>query len=103
MLLPLHKGFLLILIHQNILRAVKGHLYKARRGKVMTGQPVLVTRYNISDTRCAMACHNHKDCWSFNYMRDTAVCELNAVNQEPVIIEHQASDLYSKNLVFKNS
>ena len=62
---------------------------------MMTGQ-VLVTHDNVSDKRCAMACYDHEDCWSFNYRRDSGKCELNGGLQEPVITEHTNTDLYSK-------
>ena len=87
--------FLLLLHHSLIFDDVEGHLYKANKGEKLTGQ-LLETHTVRSEINCASVCLVNEDCWSFNYMGDSHVCELNGGLQEPVTIEDENADLYGK-------
>ena len=89
-----------IVLLNNILLSVDGRLYKQNKGKQMTGQ-ILETRHLASVTCCAVVCRSNNDCWSFNYRKNSKLCEMNGQLQEPVIIEDTNADLYSKFIVTK--
>ena len=94
----IRKTVQFIFLHQVFLRNVEGHKYKGSEGKKMTGQ-VLETRNLTSVTWCAVLCGSNKDCWSFNYGKKSNLCELNGGLEEPVIVEAEDTNFYSKQVV----
>ena len=85
----------IIFLHHSIFQNVVGNLYNREKGKKMTGQ-ALETHNLVPVTWCALLCSDHKGCWSFNYMSQNNMCELNGRLKDPVIIDDTNSDLHSK-------
>ena len=100
MYLPVYPHFHLFLLFiylTTIFDCVEGHVFKVNKGEKMSGQ-LLETHAVISERHCAFVCHVSEDCWTFNYMKESHVCELNRGLQEPVTIADENTDLYGKSI-----